>query len=101
MRSPEDVGQIEMNPAVLVGKPVIKGTRISVQLVLEHLASGQTVDEFLESYAHIAREDVLAALEYASVVLGNMRSEHAGLAHDRDIESWFGTTPDASPGAGV
>ena len=57
---------IEVNPAVLVGKPIIKGTRISVELILDRLADGWTTEDVLASYPHISREDVLAALSFAS-----------------------------------
>ena len=86
MRCPEDHGQIEMNPAVLVGKPVIKGTRLSVQLILEHMACGQSIGDLLESYPRLVRDDVVAALQYASCVLGNMRSGNAALSHDHDVD---------------
>lgn len=56
---------IELNPKIMVGKPVIKGTRITVESVLEKLASGQSVDDVLKSYPHLNREQVLACLEYA------------------------------------
>jgi len=56
---------IEINANVMVGKPVIKGTRITVELVLEKLAAGQTVDDILYSYPHLTREQILACLEYA------------------------------------
>jgi len=58
--------RIEVNPAVLVGKPIIKGTRISVELILDRLADGWTMEDVLASYPHISREDVLAALSFAS-----------------------------------
>ena len=57
---------IEVNPAVLVGKPIIKGTRISVELILDRLADGWMMEDVLASYLHISREDVLAALSFAS-----------------------------------
>ena len=57
---------IEVNPAVLVGKPIIKGTRISVELILDRLADGWTMEDVLASYPHIKRDDVLAALSFAS-----------------------------------
>ena len=56
---------IEINPKIMVGKPVIKGTRITVELVLEQLASGKTIDDILRSYSHLRREQILACLEYA------------------------------------
>ena len=58
--------RIEVNPAVLVGKPIIKGTRISVELILDRLADGWTMEEVLASYPNVSREDVLAALSFAS-----------------------------------
>lgn len=57
---------IEVNPDVLVGKPVLKGTRIAVELVLERLADGWTIDDVLEAYPHLRREQVLAALSFVS-----------------------------------
>ena len=57
---------IEVNPAVLIGKPIIKGTRISVELILDRMADGWSLEDVLSSYPHISREDVLAALSLAS-----------------------------------
>jgi uncharacterized protein (DUF433 family) len=56
---------ITADPAVLGGKPVIKGTRISVELVLECLGRGWTIDQFLTQYPHVPREGVIACLDYA------------------------------------
>ncbi len=56
---------IASDPAVLAGKPVIKGTRISVELILGWLANGWTYEQILESYPHLSREDILAALVFA------------------------------------
>jgi uncharacterized protein (DUF433 family) len=56
---------ITADPAVLRGKPVIKGTRISVELVLECLARGWTLDDLLAQYPHLSREAVAACLDYA------------------------------------
>jgi uncharacterized protein (DUF433 family) len=56
---------IEINPKIMVGKPVIKGTRITVELILEKLAAGETIDDILKSYQHLNREQILACLEYA------------------------------------
>jgi len=58
-------GLIEINPKIMVGKPVIKGTRITVELILEKLATGETVDAVLASYPHLERAQVLACIEYA------------------------------------
>lgn len=56
---------IEINPKIMVGKPVIKGTRIPVDLILEKLAAGETVEDILNSYPHLDRKQILACLEYA------------------------------------
>ena len=56
---------IESNPKIMFGKPVIKGTRITVELILEKLAAGETVEEILASYPHLTREQVLACVDFA------------------------------------
>jgi uncharacterized protein (DUF433 family) len=56
---------IEMNPAVLGGKPVIAGTRIGVDLILEKIGDGETIDEILRDYPRLSREQVLTAIRYA------------------------------------
>jgi len=58
--------RIVSDPEILVGKPIIKGTRISVELILGWLANGWTFEQVLESYPQIAREDILAALAFAT-----------------------------------
>jgi uncharacterized protein (DUF433 family) len=58
--------RIVTDPNILVGKPVVKGTRISVELILGWLANGWTFEQILESYPHIARDDILAALAFAA-----------------------------------
>lgn len=70
--------RITSDPAVLVGKPVVKGTRISVELILGWLANGWTYEQILESYPHISREDILAALAFAEEM---MRDEQYIAAH--------------------
>lgn len=61
--------RIVVDPAVLVGKPVIKGTRISVELVVDLLGRGYTTQQVLDQYPHVTAEDVQACLAYASEVL--------------------------------
>ena len=58
--------RITTDPEILVGKPVIKGTRISVELIVGWLANGWTFEQVLESYPNITREDILAALAFAA-----------------------------------
>lgn len=61
---------ITQDPDILGGKPIIKGTRMSVESILELLASGVEIDEILRDYPILKREHVLAALDYASKVVG-------------------------------
>lgn len=63
--------RIEINQAVLLGKPVIKGTRLSVQFIIGLMASGADFDEILDEYKGIEKEDILACLKFASESLGN------------------------------
>jgi uncharacterized protein (DUF433 family) len=64
-------GRIVSDPAVLGGKPCIKGTRISVEFILELLASGASRDEIVQAYPHLMAEDVEEALRYAAHFLDN------------------------------
>lgn len=57
--------QITTNPQILTGKPVIVGTRISVQLILEKMRDGWTITDLLGDYPHLAREQIVAALAYS------------------------------------
>lgn len=61
--------RIVTNVEILAGKPVIAGTRISVELILDCLASGWDVAEFIENYPHASREDLWAALAFAADVI--------------------------------
>jgi uncharacterized protein (DUF433 family) len=63
--------RIEINPKVLLGKPVIRGTRISVELILRKLGEGATEGELLESYPHLTKEDIRAAITYAADTLAH------------------------------
>jgi uncharacterized protein (DUF433 family) len=58
--------RIVVDPEVLAGKPVIRGTRLAVEFILEILAAGQSESDLLSSYPGLTREDVLACLSYAS-----------------------------------
>ena len=68
------MGRIVVDPKVMVGKPVVKGTRIPVYLILELLAAGLSVDDVLGEYPELTREDIQAALEYASKILQHERA---------------------------
>ncbi len=58
--------RIEMNPNVMLGKPVIRGTRIPVELILRKLSEGATEADLLEAYPRLTREDIQAAIGYAA-----------------------------------
>jgi len=62
-----------IDPKVLVGKPVIKGTRIAVEFVIELLARGWRTEQILREYEHLTAEDIQACLAYASDVLKSKR----------------------------
>ena len=63
--------RIEINPAVMLGKPVIRNTRIPVELLLRKLAEGATVAELLEAYPRLTEDDIRASLTYAADVIAN------------------------------
>jgi uncharacterized protein (DUF433 family) len=60
--------RIAVDQEILSGKPVIRGTRLSVELILDLLAAGCTEAEILENYPGLQREDILACLSYASLL---------------------------------
>ena len=60
---------ITVDPRILVGKPVVKGTRISVELIIDLLAAGWTQEQILDSYPTLKSDDVRACLAYASELL--------------------------------
>jgi len=73
--------RIEINPQVMMGKPIIRGTRITVELILRKLAEGETEAELLEDYPHLTPEDIRAAIAYGA----------ASVAHEEVV-----LLPDAS-----
>jgi uncharacterized protein (DUF433 family) len=62
-------GRITRNPAVMVGKPCIKGTRITVEFILEKLIQGATVESLLYDYDHLTKEDIYACIDYARAIM--------------------------------
>lgn len=65
--------RIAVDPEIVHGKPRIRGTRVTVQVILELLSAGETIDEVLGEYIELTRDDVLAALEYAASVVGGAK----------------------------
>jgi uncharacterized protein (DUF433 family) len=78
--------RIEIDPQVMLGKPVIRGTRITVELILRRLAEGMTEPDLLDAYPRLTPEDIRAAIGYAADTL----------AHE---ETLILTPPDRKPGA--
>ena len=63
--------RIEVNPRVMLGKPVIRGTRIPVELILRKLGEGASEADVLDAYPHLTREDIQAAMRYAADTLAH------------------------------
>ncbi|MHA1273868.1 MAG: DUF433 domain-containing protein [Promethearchaeota archaeon] len=61
--------RIRIDPEICFGKPHIKGTRITVSLILEWLESGNSFEEIIEAYPHLTKEDISAAIRYARKIL--------------------------------
>ena len=66
--------RIVVDPKILAGKPVIRGTRLAVEFILELLAAGQPESEILSDYPGLTREDILACLSYASYLAHEFRA---------------------------
>ena len=62
---------IESRPDIMLGKPVIKGTRITVELIIQKLSEGASHEQLIEAYPSLTSENILAALAYASEVISN------------------------------
>lgn len=73
-------GRIEMDPRVCGGKPVIKGTRIPVAVLVSQLAEDRNWDDLLKGYPELTREDIREALLYASEAL-----EHSGITEAAEV----------------
>lgn len=65
--------RITIDRHIMVGKPIIRGTRITVELIVRLLAQGQTFDDILAAYPHLKRDDILAALHYVDSLLEEER----------------------------
>jgi uncharacterized protein (DUF433 family) len=63
--------RIILDPAICNGKPVLKGTRITVQTVMEFLSAGDSIEDILEEYPSLTREDVLACMDWAARLMAN------------------------------
>lgn len=63
--------RIHLDPKVMLGKPVIRGTRITVEHIMNELASGMSIPEILKEYPHLQEEDIQAACAYAAASLAD------------------------------
>ena len=61
MSSDDYKNRIASDPKIMMGKPVIKGTRVTVEIILRHLGSGDTIEQVLEDYPQLSKSDILAA----------------------------------------
>ena len=66
-----DENRIEIDPNVMMGKPVIRGTRITVELILRKLGEGAAETDLLDAYPRLTREDIQAAMRYAADTLAH------------------------------
>lgn len=74
--------RIVRNPKILLGKPVVAGTRIPVTLILNLLAHGQTIPEIIDDYPDLTEEDIKAAVRYAEKTLENEYDKKMAIAHE-------------------
>ena len=72
-----DLDRIIQDPAIMVGKPVVKGTRIPVERVIQHLAENPDLDDLFQAFPHLTLEDVKACLAYAHATI-TQAQEQAG-----------------------
>lgn len=77
MKDEELLKRIAFNPAIFGGKPIIRGMRIAVEHILGMLAAGSTVEELLEGYPFLEKEDIQACLVYAHRIIAHERVEPA------------------------
>ena len=71
MKTSRLIRLIEINPDIMLGKPVIKGTRLTVELIVEKIAYGCPTEEILKQYPFLKEDDVKAALLYAARTVAN------------------------------
>jgi uncharacterized protein (DUF433 family) len=86
--------RISIDPAVMMGKPCIKGTRITVELILRKLGAGRSFEDLLEAYPRLAEDDLRAALAFAAdymehktVLSGRGSLTHSNFQSSRSIKS--------------
>ncbi|MBE0526127.1 MAG: DUF433 domain-containing protein [Candidatus Thorarchaeota archaeon] len=73
---------IIVDPNIMMGKPLIAGTRITVELILDKLAAGETIEQIIEDYPQISRDAILAAIAFASDAMKATTTHPTGEATD-------------------
>ena len=76
--------RIEINPRVMLGKPVIRGTRIPVELILRKLSEGAAESDLLDAYPQLTHEDIQAAMRYAADTLAHEQIVFIGKDQSRE-----------------
>jgi len=76
MNNSSILGRITVNPAIFGGKPIIRGLRVSVEMILDLLSQGVTREELLADYPDLEPEDLQACLAYAKTVIANEEIEN-------------------------
>lgn len=69
MRRESLIKRIEINPEIMMGKPVIKGTRMPAEIIVEKIAYGATIEEIIDQYPFLKKDDIHAALLYAARIM--------------------------------
>jgi uncharacterized protein (DUF433 family) len=69
-------GWITRTKEVMMGKPCIKGTRVTVELILQRLSEGETIESLLEGYPHITKEGILACIDYPFSIIRNHENKN-------------------------
>jgi uncharacterized protein (DUF433 family) len=77
---------IVCDPAVMMGKPVVAGTRITVELILEKLANGESVEQIVQAHPRLTAQSVLAAIDYAKRVLNSDEVYPVVLQADESVD---------------
>jgi uncharacterized protein (DUF433 family) len=73
--------RIEINPKIMLGKPIVRGTRITVELILRKIAEGASMEALLDAYPHLTEADIQAAVTYAADTLAH--EENVLLSDDK------------------
>ena len=86
---------IKRNPDIMLGKPIIIGTRITVELIVRKLAGGHSVDDLLVQYPHLQKVQILAALKYANLIYETeidkrlKKSLQGNTVSHEDMKTWI------------